>query len=51
MNKEEQIIRELKTLSPSELDDILTFIGYLKFRAATGEEEPSQPRSLDRSDA
>ncbi len=55
MNKEEQILRELKTLSPAELDEVLTFIGYVKFRAATGAEEElpekQADRKLDRSDA
>lgn len=46
----DRILRECKTLSPAELDEVLVFIGYLKFRAATGEDEGGE-RKLDRSDA
>jgi len=53
--KEEQIIHELKTLSSTEMDEVLTFIGFIKFRAATSQEEPpesrAQSRELDRGDA
>jgi hypothetical protein len=51
MKKEDQILHELKTLSPAELEEVLTFIGYLKFRAATGEEEAPKSRPLDIGDA
>jgi len=51
MKKEEQIANELKTLSPAELEEVLTFIGYLKFRAATGQDESSKSRPLDIGDA
>ncbi|HZV12149.1 MAG TPA: hypothetical protein VFA55_02970 [Candidatus Kapabacteria bacterium] len=51
MKKEEQILHELKTLSPSELEEVLTFIGYLKFRAATSQEESPRSRPLDIGDA
>lgn len=46
----DQILRECKTLSPAELEELLLFIGYLKFRAATGNEN-GEKRALDIGDA
>ncbi len=44
------IMRECKTLSAAELEELLLFIGYLKFRAATGSES-GEKRALDIGDA
>lgn len=46
----ERVLQECKTLSPAELEELLLFIGYLKFRAATGAEN-GEKRALDMGDA
>jgi len=50
MSTLDHVMRECKTLSAAELEELLLFIGYLKFRAATGD-GTEEKRPLDIGDA